>query len=335
LKYCAAWGLALLLLLAGCTGTSDGSAVTTPTKLADASLVGLDVDNYPVVDGSTSALPLQQTVACHVLGLVCGWQSGFLFNETRSILPDFENPGPQAEVEFLFNLTHAGTHDAYMNLIRGDAELILVARQPSQDELLSARLRGVGLDVRPVALDAFVFLVNVENQIETLTIDQIRQIYTGKLTSWDQLGVDLSVDGVSAIRTYRRDRNSGSQELMESLVMGDENMIDSPDLLLYTMVGPFNAIGGDVLGIGYSVYYFAVYMLPTETVRMLPIEGVFPDSGRIADGSYPFATEVYVVVRQDAPSDSPGIRLRNWLLTPAGQEVVAQSGYVSIIAPEE
>ena len=316
-----------LFLLSGCFVSSGDVGPTSTTPYA--TLEGLSVENYPVVDGSTSALPLQQTIACYVFGLECDWWQGFLFDETRSVLPSGENV-PQAEAEYMFNLRHAGTHDAYMNLIKGDAELILVARQPSQDEINAARLRGVKLDVRPVALDAFVFLVNVENPVESLTIDQIREIYTGQITAWDQLGVSLSVDGVSEISTYQRDRNSGSQELMESLVMKGEKMIDSPDLLLYEMVGPFNAIRGDVLGIGYSVYYYAVYMLPTENVQILPVEGVLPDTDTIADGSYPFVTEVYVVIREDAQSDNTAVQLRNWLLTPEGQAVVAESGYVRI-----
>ena len=133
----------------------------------------------------------------------------------------------------LFNLQHSGTHDAYMNLIRGDAELILVARQPSEDEISAAKLRGVILDYRPVALDAFVFLVNVENPVESLDVNEVRKIYTGKITSWDQIGVDLGLNGNRAITAYRRDQNSGSQELMETLVMQGEKMIDLPDLLLY------------------------------------------------------------------------------------------------------
>jgi len=191
------------------------------------------------------------------------------------------------------------------------------------------------LDYRPVALDAFVFLVNQVNPIESLETELIRDIYTGRLTDWSELGVDLSVDGDGTIHTYRRNPNSGSQELMEALVMAGEEMIDSPDLLLYEMVGPFNAIDRDLLGIGYSVYYYATYMLPTETVRLVPVGGVLPTSETIADRSYPFVTEVYVVVRSGLPEDSQALQLRNWLLTADGQAVVAQSGYVPVAENRE
>ena len=55
---------------------------------------------------------------------------------------------------------HHGTHSAYLNLINGEADLILVARSPSMEELELAQLSGVEFDIRPVALDAFVFIVN-------------------------------------------------------------------------------------------------------------------------------------------------------------------------------
>jgi phosphate transport system substrate-binding protein len=317
------------VLLAGCRGGGSSVPGVTSTTPDEVSLVGLTVETYPVVDGSTSALPLQQMVACYIFKIECQWGSGLLFDiNTRAILPPMDAAGDPAAIEYLFNLSHTGTHDAYMNLIRGDAELILVARQPSQDEYRSAHWRGVELDYRPVALDAFVFLVNVANPVESLEVDRIRDIYTGRVTNWDQLGVGIDLEGDSSIHTYRRNPNSGSQELMEALVMQGEEMIDSPDLLLDSMVGPFNAIGHDMLGIGYSVYYYAAYMLPTPTVRLVPVAGVLPTAKMIADKSYPFVTEVYVVVRADALANGRTIQLRNWLLTPEGQAVVAQSGYV-------
>jgi phosphate transport system substrate-binding protein len=181
-----------------------------------------------------------------------------------------------------------------------------------------------------VALDAFVFLVNEANPLKSIEIGSIRDIYTERVTTWDEMGVDVRFEGDSTIHTYRRNPNSGSQELMESLVMEGEEMVDSPDLLLYEMVGPFNAIGHDPLGIGYSVYYYATNMLPTETVRLVAVAEVLPTTESIANRSYPFVTEVYVVVRADAPPDGTAVQLRNWLLTAEGQAVVSQSGYVSI-----
>jgi phosphate transport system substrate-binding protein len=94
------------------------------------------------------------------------------------------------------------------------------------------------------------------------------------------------------------------------------------------MMGPINAISSDPQGIGYSVYFYASFMLPDENVKLLGIEGVVPTSETIANREYSLGTEVYTVVRADMPTDSTAVMLRDWLLTADGQETVEESGYV-------
>ncbi len=96
------------------------------------------------------------------------------------------------------------------------------------------------------------------------------------------------------------------------------------------MMGPINAISSDSQGIGYSVYFYASYMLPDENVKLLGIEGVDPTSETIASREYPLVTEVYAVVRADMPIDNSAVMLRDWLLTDDGQDAVKESGYVPI-----
>ena len=195
---------------------------------------------------------------------------------------------------------------------------------PSDDEIRQAGIKSVKLDIRPVALDAFVFLVHVDNPAQSLTLDQIRDIYTGKTTTWDELG------GIGEINAYQRNPNSGSQELMDDLVMQGRQMVDAPDMIFPGMMGPINAISSDPQGVGYSVYFYASFMLPDENVRLLGIEGVVPTSESLANGDYSLATEVYAMVRADIPNDSTAVMLRDWLLTEGGQDTVEESGYVPI-----
>jgi ABC-type phosphate transport system substrate-binding protein len=117
---------------------------------------------------------------------------------------------------------------------------------------------------------------------------------------------------------------------MERLVMQGAPMMDSPEMILPSMIGPINAISDDPLGIGYSVYYYAVFIFPDEHVKLIGINGVFPTSENIADRSYPLTTEVYAVIREGMPKDSIAVLLRNWLLTDEGQAAIEESGYVPI-----
>ena len=332
----------VVLVLSGCgwltasetpsptQGESVAPAGTTaPGSEASSTLIALD---YPNVDGSTSAQPLQVLVACSILGVPCVWQDSWPLDSTRRLAPDLSFEGSPQLVERINSIGHSGTHGSYVKLIEGNVDFILVARRPSEDELQAARKRRVVLDVQAVALDAFVFLVHAENPVDDLTLETIQDIYAGEMTHWSELeaGGKQSGGAGEEIHTYQRNRNSGSQELMERLVMRGVAMADSPDMILESMMGPINAISEDPLGIGYSVYYYAVFIFPSEPVKLMGVDGVVPTSGSIASGSYPLTTEVYAVIREGTPQDSTAVLLRSWLLTEEGQAAVKESGYVPI-----
>ena len=128
----------------------------------------------------------------------CPWME-WLDNEKRLV------PNVTSLVGEFPSIDASGTHTAYLNLIDGNADLILVARDPSQDEKEVAAHAGVRLDFRPVTLDVLVFIVNQENPETGLTTEQIQDIYTGKLTHLQEIGSQAS-----EIHHYQRDENSGS-----------------------------------------------------------------------------------------------------------------------------
>jgi phosphate transport system substrate-binding protein len=173
-----------------------------------------------------------------------------------------------------------------------------------------------------------------------MPIATLRDIYAGKITTWSGAGIDVS-DPAARIHAYQREPNSGSQELMKQMVMGTTPMIDAPEMVVKTMAGPYDAIGGnpvtgdggDGLGLGFSVYYYAAVMFSNPQVKMIGVDGVNPTSATISSRAYPLAAEVYVVTRQDAAAGSPAIEYRDWLLSTYGQRVVKQSGYVPASAP--
>jgi phosphate transport system substrate-binding protein len=297
--------------------------------------LGITLDNYPSVDGSTSAQPLLAKAACSVLGAKSTWVHSETHDSRTLWAHDYDEAFDSREsfrarmalYDRINKLIHYnGTHVAYINLVRGRADLILVARLPSEDELLLAKKREVPLESQPVALDAFVFLLNRSNTVETLTIEQIRGIYSGRIVNWREVG-----GPDTAIRPYQRNRNSGSQELMQKLVMKERAMIKAPDLLIDALMSSsFLTIAEDVQGIGYSVYYYQEFMAPSDRAKPCAIENVVPTSETIRSRRYPFVTEVYAVLRGNLPPEHPARRLRDWLLSPTGQRMVEQTGYVAV-----
>lgn len=307
----------ICLLLVACSGEFPPREEISPKT--PVILPTLTSDSYPLVDGSTSTSPLGTLIACQMMNVKCTWMDFFDGSRIMAVdMTEYVGEFPQIQ--------HNGTHDAYMNLIDGQADLILVAREPSEDEINYAIMSGVVLHPKVVALDAFVFIVNESSTVDGLSTEDIRDIYTGRITNWKEVG------GPDAeVHPYQRNDNSGSQELMYRLVMKDTPIIDAPEMIRLTMIAPFYAISEDPLGIGYSVYYYEEYMAPNEKVKLLAVDGVMPDQTSISDRSYPYFTEVYVVVRDDLPPTSSAYLLRDWLLSAEGQELVEQSGYVPLL----
>lgn len=302
-----------VLFLAGCQSNPD-----YPPAPETIPFPSISSDNYPHIDGSTSTAPLGATIACKVLQVPCLWFEDI--SGERHLFPDlsdFQGEFPP--------LGHHGTHSAYVNLIDRQADLILVARPPSKDELELAKAAQVTLLPRPIALDAFVFIVNESNPVVDLSLQELRGIYTGQLTNWQQVGGE-----VSKIHPYQRNENSGSQELMRSLVMADLQMVDAPEMVLPKMFAPFYAVSDDPLGIGYSVFYYEENMAPRERVKLCAVEGVMPDKRSIQSLDYPFVTEVYAVVRGDLSTNNLAYQLWQWLQTSTGQELIVESGYVPL-----
>ncbi|MFC2042689.1 PstS family phosphate ABC transporter substrate-binding protein [Chloroflexota bacterium] len=303
-------------LYTGCSYPQPAQELKSTPRYA--SIPTLTVDNYPLIDGSTSTAPLGALLACQIMDVPCSWID--TFDGSRYMMPDltdFHGDFP--------SLGHQGTHSSYVNLINGEADLILVARLPSNDELELASQSGINLVPRPVALDAFVFIVNKNNPVDNVSFSDLQRIYTGKLTNWKELGGE-DVE----IHPYQRNEQSGSQQLMNSLVMKGLNMIDAPKMVLPKMSAPFYAVSDDLLGIGYSVFYYEQNMAPNENVKLVAVDGIQPNQNSIQSLQYPFTSEVYVVVREDLSPTNPTFSLRDWLLSPEGQGLIEQSGYVPL-----
>lgn len=287
-------------------------------------------EDYPRVDGSTSTQPLQQLLACNVYQIACLWAQYPEMSAERFIIPSYFSNVEEDIATQIMSVRHNGTHGSYVNLIMGETDFILVAREPSADELELAASEGVTLDVQPVAWDAFVFLLNAENPAHSLSLKQIQAIYTGEITNWRS--IDPRLD--QPITPYQRNPNSGSQELMLSMVMGDLDMIEAPDMILESMMGPINIINEDQWGIGYSVYYYTMFINRGLNIKLAAVDGVYPNRRTISDGTYPLASPVYVVLHTDLTEGNTAFLLREYLISDWGDWTIQSSGYIPYTMPQ-
>jgi len=281
---------------------------------------GLTIDNYPSVDGSTSSAPLNILIACKLLDIIYEWGMA-AYVHTWEIQPYFKDNSEK----FWERVKSSQTHESFINLIDKKANLTLSARTISLDEKKYAGDAGVSLTETPVALDAFIFIVHPYNPVKSLTIKQIQGIYTGKITNWKEVG-----GNDATIKPYVREANSGSQELMESMVMKDIEMNEFPVSwdVVFTMAGTFDVVQKDVNSICYSLYYYKEQILRTSPTKTIAIGGIQPDKTTISNNSYPLVSEVFAVIRSDLDKSSMAYKLYELLQTNDGKRVISESGYI-------
>jgi phosphate transport system substrate-binding protein len=135
-----------------------------PYDFTEFQIEGLTVENYPRVDGSTSTNPLNLIIAAKLLNVEYEFYKGIGVS-----IPDVYYSGSTLWDKLLCSQTNG----AILNLIDNQTDIITVARKMSPDERQYAQEKGVNLVETPIALDALDFIVNVENPVNSLTINDV------------------------------------------------------------------------------------------------------------------------------------------------------------------
>jgi len=312
----------------------DGAEAPLPPPDA---ITAYTLDNLPVIDGSDSTQPLRTLLTCRLIGKDCWWDYNATMPFSRWIMMYYDPAAIEiygrAEQEAYLDsiwrlndkLLNNNTNASFLNLIRGEKDvcLIVTARGISRDEQQEATERGVELLSRPVARDAFVFIVNRNNPVHNLTIEQMKKIYMGEITNWKEVG-----GNDAPIHPYIRNANSGSQEKMETVVMAGLDMPSWNTMILSGMSAPYSRLGHDIDGICYTPYYYYKFIARDEKILAISLDGIEPNRTTIADGTYPYVTEVMASVRSDVDRSSTAYQLFYELATGRHDAIITESGYI-------
>lgn len=217
------------------------------------------------------------------------------------------------------------TPEAYQRLIDGQTDIIFVAA-PSDAQVQAAAAAGKEFKLTPIGKEAFVFFVHKDNPVDNLTVEQVKQIYSGSLKNWREVG-----GPDQKIRAFQRNENSGSQSTMQS-IMGDTPLMKPPLEDRNQSMGGIVSVVADYRNyenaLGFSFRYYTQTMLAEDQIKLLKINGIAPTRENIANNSYPFAREFYAVT---TGNESPAARqFINWIRSPQGQELVDKTGYVPL-----
>ena len=157
----------------------------------------------------------------------------------------------------------------------GTAEIATSSRGLNEQE------QSLGLTTIPVAHDGIAVIVNEENPVKDLSVDQLRDIYAGKITNWSEVGgEDL------AIQLVNRDEASGTREAFKSIVM-DGAPFDRRAAVLSGTGQVRDVVSRSRGAIGYISMGFVDSKYATTSVSALSVNGVAPSEDTISTGEYP------------------------------------------------
>ncbi len=259
-------------------------------------------EDYPIVDGSTATIPLSEAVYKLATGA--------------------------SDEEAAEAIVHTKTSNSYYRLVNREVDLLIVY-EPSEEVVGYMEENGYNLNIKPIGKDALVFMANASNPVESLTHDQLVQIYSGQINSWKDVGgSDME------LLAFQRPVNSGSQTLMQKLVMKEKAMAEGPSVQYYAEMGDILEAMADYSNegntLGYSVFYYAKNMYQMPELKFMKVNGIEPSLETIYDSSYPYINEFYAVIREDEPKDSNAHKIFDWLTSMEGQSLVKEMGYVPV-----
>lgn len=211
-----------------------------------------------------------------------------------------------------------GSGDGAAALIDSRCDIATMSRFMKDDEFAKA----VGNKVLPVAwtvaMDGVCVVVHPSNPVAKLTGEQVRDIYTGKITNWSQVG------GPSMpIVVISRDTSSGTYETFETLIMKKQPMAAGVE---YVNANP--QAQARVKTTQGAVAYVGLGFL--EGVKALAIDGVTPSRQTVANGTYPLSRPLFMFTNGFPKLGSAIYKFVTFFLSEKGQELIEAKGYVPL-----
>lgn len=264
------------------------------------------------LDPATSQRAIQNKGSDTLVNLALAWAEAY-----REVNPDL-----------LIAVTGGGSGTGIASLMNNTVDIANASRKMSADEIAQARAQGIEPVEFIVAIDALAIAVHPDNPVSQLTIDQLADIYTGRITNWQEIG-----GNDAPIVLLSRESNSGTHVyfLEEVVRKGDpenKDIFAPQTLLMPSSVGITselrrnpNAIGYDGLG----------YVDPAHE-KLIAVAAdanspyVMPSVATGMDGTYPIARPLYMYTA----GEPVGViaDYLNWIQGPEGQKIVADLGFV-------
>lgn len=242
------------------------------------------------VNGSTTVLPAMQLVA-----------------------EDFMKANPNVTV----TISGTGSGNGIKALMDGTTEVAMASRDLKTKEADDLKAHGHAAVKFVVAYDAIIPVVNTKNAVKSLTMEQLRDVYSGKIKDWKELG-----GAAAPIVVVGRDTSSGTHECFQELVMG-KTRVSKRALLQSSNGGVVQAVAGNPNAIG----YIGVGYMSKET-QALAINGVQPGLESAKNKTWPISRDLFLFTAGEPSGNAK--KLIDYMLSPEGQKNVEKAGFVPV-----
>jgi phosphate transport system substrate-binding protein len=222
-----------------------------------------------------------------------------------------ENPGVQIAVK------GGGSGTGIAALINGTVDFADASREVKPEEITQAQGKGIDPAATQVARDGVAIIVNPANKVENVTLDQLGKIYVGTITNWKDVG------GANApITLVSRDPSSGTYEFMTTKALNGGKFATSAKLL-----GSTQAVVDEVKADPNAIGYVGVGYESTD-IKVIGVDGIKASVATVKDETYPLWRYLFMY-SNGQPKDLAKAYI-DWILSPAGQQVVTDQGFVTL-----
>jgi phosphate transport system substrate-binding protein len=243
------------------------------------------------IDGSTTVLPIAQKAA-----------------ET------YMNEHSEVNI----SVQGTGSGNGIASLIDGTTDIADSSRDITQNEIDRAKTNGVNPYETVIAHDAISVVVNPNNDVNALTVDQVKKIFTGQITNWNEInGPDMPIVVVT------RDSSSGTYESFLELALGKGSNITDKAIVQASNQTVKNTVATTKGAIGYIGLGYV-----DSSVKAISYDGVMPSNESAANHTYKLSRELYMFT-----NGQPTGAVKDFIdfvLSPEGQNIVEEEGFVKI-----
>jgi phosphate transport system substrate-binding protein len=220
--------------------------------------------------------------------------------------------------EVSISVSGGGSSFGVKALLDGTVDIGMASRLLKGSEEDLARERGLNLIKHVVAIDAVIPIVNPANPVDDLSIEQMRDIFAGKIKNWSDVG-----GKDERIVVISRDTSSGTYETWQKFVMGKGTRVFPGALLQASSGAVMSAVSKNEKAISYDGIGYV-----TKDVKGLKANGIEGDAESAKDGSYPISRTLQVYTNGQPKDHVKGFI--DFIKSAEGQELVAQAGFIKL-----